>query len=228
LNIQEAANFLNFWINKNTGNWYTISELMEVIDRGQMALYNDYQPQASTSQRIKDALSPFKDTYDFTPSSTLLGIVTVPSNLNYLNLLDLSIRYAISGRSLTKQVPVQIYNEDERSDRLDSQIDPVAVTTPIAEQMGDGVWQLYPVAQYFGTVTFYRRPVKPVFAYTVVSGRVIVYDSANSTQLEWKETQITEILLKGLSSIGINLSQQDLQQWSEIKTQQNYQNVNHL
>jgi hypothetical protein len=227
MNLQECFDFLNFWINKSLGSWYTISELELLVDRGQMALYNDYQPKASTSQRIKDALSPFRDSYSFTPADTVSGIVTVPANRNYLNLLDLSVRYAISARSLTQQVPIVIYNEDERADRLNSQVDPVTVTSPIAEQTGDGQWQLYPESQYFGKVTFYRRPVKPVFGYSVISGRVIVYDPNTSTELEWKETQQTEVLLKALSSIGINLSAGDLQQWSEVKNQQNYQGINH-
>jgi hypothetical protein len=228
LNISEAANFLNFWYNKSTGAWFTIDELMEVIDRGQMALYNDYQPKASTSQRIKDALAPFRETLNFTPADTVGGVLTVPTDRNYLNLLDLSIRYAISGRGITKQVPLAILNEDERADRLNSQIDPVAITSPIAEQIGTASWQLYPESQYFGKVTFYRRPVKPVYGYSVISGRVIVYNPDTSTQLEWQETQITEVLLKALASVGINLSDQEIQQWSQIQNTQNFNGVNHL
>lgn len=228
MNIQDCFTFLNFWINKVLGSYYTVSELELLLDRGQMSLYNDYQPKAATSQRIKDALSPFKDYYNITPSNSLKGIVTIPSDKNYLNLLDFEIRYAISGRSITKYVPLQSYNEDERADRLNSQIDPVSSTDPILEQMGDGTWQIYPELQYFGKVTFYRRPIKPVFGYTVVSGRVIVYNPSTSTQLEWKETQITEVLLKSLESIGINLSAEDVQQFAQLKTMENFQGVNKL
>lgn len=228
MNISEAFDFLNFWINKKLGAWYSIDELTQLVDRGQMAVYNDYQPKASTSQRIKDALSPFKETYDLTPANTLLGVVTVPSDRNYLNLLDFSIRYSISGRGITKYVALENLNEDERADRLNSQIDPVTITSPILEQIGVGSWQLTPEVQYFGKVTFYRRPIKPVFAYTLISGRVVVYDAANSTQLEWSETQHDEILIKALSSVGINLGEQDIQQWAEVKSQQNFSGVNRI
>jgi hypothetical protein len=228
LNLQEQLDFLNFWINKSTGSYYTVSELVSLIDYGQMAVYNDYQPKASTSQRIKDALSPFKDTFDFTPSDTVGGVLTIPSDRNYLNLLDLQIRYAISGRSMTKYVPLSILNEDERADRLNSQIDVVSVTSPVAEQVGDGSWQLFPKMQYFGSISFYRRPAKPVFGYNLISGRVVVYDASASTELEWKETQHTEILIKALQSIGVNLGEGELQQWAEIKSQQNFNNSNHI
>lgn len=228
MNISECFNFLNFWINKSTGAWYTIQELTDLIDNGQMSLYNDYQPKAATSQRIKDALSPFKETYTFTPSDTLLGIVTVPTERNYMNLLALEIRYAISGRSITKYVPIEVTNEDVKAERLNSQIDTVAATSPVAEQIDKASWQLYPKIQYFGEVTFYRRPVRPVFGYSLISERVVVYNSGTSTQLEWHETQHQEVLLKALSSIGINLRDQEIAEWAQIKTSQNFVGQNKL
>jgi hypothetical protein len=227
MNLQEKFDFLNFWINKNTGSWYTISELEALVDRGSMALYNDYQPKASTSQRIKDALAPFKEIYAITPANSVGGIITIDDE-NYLNLLDISIRYAISAVPRTVQVPIMLYNEDERAERLNSQIDPVTVTTPIGEQIGVGSFQLYPESQYFGKATYYRRPTKPVFGYSVISGRVIVYDPNTSTDVEWLETQQDELLIKALSSIGINIGSADIAQWAEVKSQNNYNGVNHL
>jgi hypothetical protein len=227
MNIQECLDFLNFWINKSLGAYYPPDDLIDIIDRGQIALYNDYQPKASTSQRIKDALSPFKETFAITPANSVGGLVTI-SDENYLNLLDISIRYAVSAVPRTVQVPIMLYNEDERAERLNSQINPVTVTSPIGEQVGVGSFQLYPESQYFGKATYYRRPVKPVFAYNVISGRVIVYDEDASTQLEWNETQINEVLLKALESIGINLGSAEIAQWVQVKTQNNYLNQNNL
>ncbi len=227
MNIQECLDFLNFWINKSLGSYYPPDELIDIIDRGQMALYNDYQPKASTSQRIKDALSPFKETFQITPANSVDGIVTIDDE-NYLNLLDISIRYAVSAVPRTVQVPIMLYNEDERAERLNSQIDPVTITSPIGEQVGVGSFQLYPESQYFGKATYYRRPVKPVYAYNVISGRVFVYDADNSVQLEWNETQQNEVLLKALESIGINLGDAAIAQWSAAKTQNNYLNQNNL
>lgn len=228
MTILECHEALQFFIDKYIGGYYSSSELDSLLDRGQMALYGDYLPKASTSQRIKDALSPFKATYEITPANSLLGLVTIPSAQKYLNLLDFEIRYAISGRGMTKYVPLENVNEDERAEKLSSQIDSPTVTSPVLEQMGDGSWQLYPKSQYFGKVTFYRRPAKPVFGYSLISGRVISYDSGTSTQLEWKETQHNEILIKALASIGVNLGAGDITQWAEIKSQQNFNNLNHI
>jgi hypothetical protein len=226
MTLQEAFDFLNFWINKNTGAYYTIPELELITDRGQMSLYEDLQPKYATSQRIKDALSPFRAVYNFTPSNTVSGYIVIPSNSNYLNLLDAQIEFNISDRKV--YAPIDMVNEDERANRLNSQIDPVTSTSPIGEIIAPRYIRLYPTSApgYTGAVTYFRRPVKPVFGYTTISGRVIVYNSLTSTQLEWGENWVNAVLIKALGSIGINLSDQEIQQYSELKSQSNYQSVN--
>lgn len=221
MNISEDFDFLNFWINKFTGSWYTISELTELVDRGQMSLFADLQPKYATSQRVKDALSPFKESLPFT--ALVSGTVTIPDD-DYISLLDIQIYFQISNRTI--YYPVALVNEDVRADKLNSQLDPVTITSPIAEQIATKTFRLYPASQYNGDITYLRRPVKPVFAYTVISGRVIVYDDANSTQLEWNDNWHNSILIKALSSIGINLSDSDVSQYAELKSQSNYQSVN--
>ena len=225
MSLQEQFDFLNFWINKSTGSFFTVSELEQVIDRGQISLYEDLYPKYATSQRIKDALAPFRATYDFTPSSSVSGYIVIPSNSSYLNLLDVQTTFQIS--NTTVYAPVVMVNEDERAMRLNSQIDPVTLTSPIGEIIAPRFIRLYPTSTgYTGTVTYFRRPVKPVFGYSVISGRVIVYNAATSTQLEWSESWVNAVLMKALSSIGINLSSQDIEQYAELKTQSNYQSVN--
>lgn len=224
MNLSEAYDQLNFWINKKTGAWYSPEELDAIVDRGQISLYSDIQPQYATSQHVKDALAPFRRTWSFTSSDTISGVIPVPSNLNYLNLLDIYITYTVSDR--TFYAPVAMVNEDERAIRLNSQIDPVTITSPIGEQLSPGFFRLYPTAGYTGVITFLRRPVKPVFVYTTISERVVVYDNAASTQLEWPENWQNAVLLKALDSAGINLTDQERLQFAEIKTGQNFQGFN--
>lgn len=223
--IEDAINFLNFWISKERGAFYTIPELNALLDKGQIALYNDLKPIYATSHLAKEKLSPFRRTYDFTPSNTISGVISVPSNVNYLDLLDIQITYLISNRTMYWGVP--LVNEDERAQRLNSQVNPVTTTNPIGEQLAPRFFRLYPAGGYTGTVTFLKRPVKPVFGYTVISGRVIVYNPATSTQLEWRESEITEVLIKALKSIGINLSDDQVQNFAQIASQENYKGLNH-
>jgi hypothetical protein len=192
-----------------------------------MAYYYDIQTKYGTSQRTKEVLSPFKDTYDFTAADTANGVLQIPSARNYLDLLDLMVTYTISGRPMT-YMDVQFVNEDERTKRLRSQLDPVTATSPIAEMKTTATFQLWPKTTYTGTATFLRRPAKPEFVYTTVSGRVIVFDEGNSINLEWRETDINAVLLKTLSILGINLSADDVQQFAEVKNQGNFMGVNRL
>jgi len=223
MNISEVCNYLNFWINKKTGAWFTVDELIEAIDRGQMALYSDLKPKYAVSQWVKDALSPFRASYNFT--TLVSGYIIVPDD-DYLDLLDIQTYYQVSNRTLYH--PVTLVNEDERAFRLNSQTNPVTSTNPIGEQTAPKTFRLYPTAAYNGNVTYLKRPIKPVFGYTVISGRVIVYDPNTSTQLQWRESEITSILIKSLLSLGINLSDGEATQFAQLKTSDNYVGVNRI
>src|SRR5215813_9134589 len=113
MNIKDAFDFLNFWINKYLGSYYTIPELELVADRGQMAYYSDIKPRYATSQLVKEILSPFRNTYDFNPTKTISGVISIPSDSNYLDLLDVQITYQISNRTIYYSVPM--VNEDVKS-----------------------------------------------------------------------------------------------------------------
>lgn len=228
MNIQEAHAFLNFFINKFTGAWYTPEELDTIIHRGQMSLYSDLQPRYGTSQRIKDSLSPFRTVYTFGYPDTLNGLITVPTNLDFTDLLDVEITYDISGRGITKHIPVGMANEDVRANRLNSQIDAVTTTSPVGEVIGLGKFLLYPSVQYRGKVTFLRKPTAPFFSYTIVSGRVVVYDPTTSVQLQWKESDHNAIMIKALESVGINLSDEAIMQFAQSKSEENFNGQNRI
>lgn len=223
MNIGEDIDFLNFHINKVLGAYYPPADLIALIDREQLALYSDLKPKYATSQLIKDTLAPFRQVYNFT--TLISGYVIVPDT-TFLDLLDIQIYFTISNRVV--YAPVKLINEDERANRLNSQIDPVTITSPIGEQTAPRTFRLYPVGVYNGNVTYLRRPVAPVYGYNTISGRVIVYNSATSTDLEWRTTEHDLILIKVLRSIGINIGSQELQQWAEKQTGTNYLNQNRI
>ncbi|MES2287388.1 MAG: hypothetical protein V4547_16970 [Bacteroidota bacterium] len=223
MNLEDIFALLNFYINKFTGGWYTVSELEGILDAGQMGVYSDYKPKYATSQLAKEILIPFKQTYNFT--SLVSGYIIVPDS-NYLDLLDIQIYFQISDRRI--YYPIKLLNEDERADRLNSQIDPVTVTSPIGEQTAEKTFRLYPASAYNGNVTYLTRPVKPVFGYNVISGRVIVYNPNTSTQLQWRQSELSLVIIKSLSGIGINIGSEAIQGWAQVKSDANYQNINRL
>lgn len=226
MDLQQAFFLLNFWINKYTGSWYTIDELTKLIDSAQISYYTDIKPKYATSQLVKDTLAIFRAAYNFTPTNTISGYIVVPSDSNYLDLLDIQITYQISNRTVYS--PVKMINEDERAIRLNSQVDPVTITSPVGEQTAPRYFRLYPISGYTGTVTYFRRPIAPVFAYNVISGRVIVYNQAASTQLEWRVTEVVPLLLKALRSVAPNLTDNDIAEFANMATQGNFVGTNRL
>lgn len=219
MDLNEAYTLLNFYINKSQGGWYPPEELTRIVDRAQRTLYNTYYTKYATSQRLDDALAPFKVDFQFTLVSTPGGLISTPDN--YLDLLG--IYTIVTGSdNITRKRPVEIVNEEELVYRLNSQVVPVTVDDPIGIVKATWDVQLYPAQAQAGIMMYLREPVAPFYAYSVVSGRVIVYNQGASTQLEWSDKDIETIILIALNGLGINLGEADIMQWSEIKTQQNF------
>lgn len=215
MDLNDAYTFLNFYIDKAMGSWYSPEELDMIVEMGQQTLFNQYYVQFATSQRLDDALAPFKVDQEF--STMVDGIITKPAN--YLDLL--SIYTLVQGAdSVTRPRAVEVVSEKELAIRLNSQVCPVSVNDPIALIQSDQL-QLYPAMVHAGHMLYLRRPAAPNYVYTLVSGRVIVYNQMASTQLEWSNKDVNAILIIALNSIGINMNEADILNWSETKSQQN-------
>jgi hypothetical protein len=220
MDLQVVHNLVNFLLNKAQGAWYSPEDIDDLIlDPGQISLYNDYYSRYATTQRLDDALAPFKAApFVFTNGTTPDGLVNTPAD--YFDLLDI-YTLVTSVTNVTTRKPCPAVEEDEVTYRMNSQIDPNSTSNPFCRITTNWDIQLYPNVPQTGVMTYLRRPVKPFFSYTLLSGRLIVYNAGLSTQLEWGDTQILSVVIKGLGLIGINIGEQDIMQWSEMKDQQN-------
>ena len=215
MDLNDAYNFLQFWINKYLGAWYTPGEIDKLVDKGQLSYYKKCFKKYGTGQRLNDALAPFKKKVSFTTDTN--GILTTPDD--YMDLIDIicSINNGL--------VTCPVINDDEVTNRTNSQLIPVSLTSPFAEEITDWNYQLTPKVQQTGTLSYFSRPVAPQYSYTVVSGRVIVYNAGLSEQLAWGDDEVEEVLLETLSSLGINLLSQEITQWQQIKSEQNMMGI---
>lgn len=211
--------FLQFIINKEQGAFFPYSELDMVVDRAQMSLYNSYYDKFGASQRLNDALSPFKREFVFTNASSPTGLILLPDE--YQNLLSVHTVVQDARTGQPRNRPVPILNEDEKVARDNSQIYPPSLWDPYAMIAENWDIQLYPKVPMAGTVFYLTRPPAPFYAYNIVSGRVPVYDPTDSVQLMWAEKDTTSILIMALSFLGINISEQDILAYAEQKSQQN-------
>jgi hypothetical protein len=228
MDIKVIHDTILYYLNKDQTGYVTHSEIDQVLDKAQLALFNQYhtnpklpsQAQAALygeSQRIDDALSTFKSKYTFVNGTSPSGIVTLPSD--YMHLLSLYTTVFNSQLGRNVYSGVQVLSEEELIDRLESQVIPVSLEDPIAIMNSQNRIQLFPEQGQTGGVYYLRRPVAPVFAHTQ-SGRTVTYNQAGSTQLEWRDFDVNNIISIALSYYGLNLSAAEVIQFAEVKQQQ--------
>lgn len=209
-NINDVYNFLNFIVRKERGVFITIPEAMQNLDSAQLEAVEDWFSGYGTTQTLHDAIRKLRSQVQFT-SATYTGDVTFPSD--YLHLIGNP--YTVTGSTVNA---VRFVNEDELPFALTSQLRPVSSTKPIAKDTATG-FQLFPQNAQVGFYNYLRRPATPVLGYTQ-SGRTITYNPVTSTQLEFTDVYINNIIARALKFYGINMAEQDIAQFAQIQTQE--------
>lgn len=233
MTIKDTHDIILFYLDKEQNGYLSHEEIDSTLDRAQMVLFNQYfnnpripaaaQPQVySENQRIHDSLAPFKDKFTFTGGGSPVGItsggvISLPANFMHLLSLYTTVYSAGLGRNVYSSV--QILNEEELIERLESQVIPVSADDPIGIMNKENKIQLFPESAQTGGLYFLRKPAKPNFVYTQ-SGRVITHNAGTSQDLEWKDSDVNNIIVIALQYLGINLGAQDVIQFAEAKSQQ--------
>lgn len=209
MSINDVYNILVYIVRKERGVFLKIESAMQVLDNAQLEAVEDWFAPYGSTQIIHDALRQLRTQVQFTSASD--GQVTFASD--YLHLIGSP--YTITGSTVNA---VRFVNEDELPLALTSQLRAVSTSKPIAKDTSTG-FQLYPQSQQTGFYNYLRRPATPVLAYTQV-GRVITYNSAGSTQLEFTDAYINNIIARALKYLGINMAEQDISQFAQVQTQE--------
>jgi hypothetical protein len=217
MTIQDIHNWIDFLTNKAQGVYFSHEEKDMALDRGQMQYFNEQYAYYALAQKIQESLSPFKTKYSFLTSDTQNGLITAPSD--YLYLTGGKIVYMEGSR--TRYKALKVLSDDELAYRLNSQLRPVTITSPVAVMAGKvsgiSLIQLYPKQTFAGEIDYLRRPAVPKYAYTQ-SGRAFAYDPTNSVQLEWGESELNELIMRALSFLGISIDDQLVTQYAEAKS----------
>jgi hypothetical protein len=208
-NINDVYNFLVFIVRKERGVFITIPEAMQTIDNAQLEATEDWFSQYGVTQIIHDAIRKLRSQVQFTSASD--GQVTFGSD--YLHMIGNP--YTVTGSTINA---VRFVNEDELPFALTSQLRPVSTAKPIAKDTAVG-FQIYPQSTQTGFYNYLRRPATPVLGYTQ-AGRTITYNPNTSTQLEFTDVYINNIIARALKFWGINMAEQDIQQFAQLQTQE--------
>lgn len=208
-NLNEIYNFMVFIVRKERGVFVTISEFESTLDNAQIEATSGWFELYGITQKIHDAIRKLRSQVQFTSASD--GQVNFASD--YLHMIGGA--YTVIGSTINT---IRFVNENEVSLSLKSQLRPVSTSSPIAKDTATG-FQIYPQVAQTGFYNYLRRPAKPVFGYTT-SGRTITYDSATSTQLEFTDVYINNIISIALKFWGINMAEQDIQAFAQNQTQE--------
>ena len=208
-NINDVYNQMIFIVRKERGVFVTIPEAMQTLDNAQLEAVEEWFSTYGTTQIIHDAIRKLRVQKSFTSDST--GLVTFDSD--YLHLIGGA--YTVSGSTINN---VRFLNEDELALALKSQLRLVSDSNPIAIDASVG-FKLYPAAIQSGFYNYLRRPATPVLGFTH-SGRTSTYNSGTSTQLEFTDVYINNIISRALKFWGINMAEQDIQQFAQLQTQE--------
>ena len=208
-NINDIYNQMLFIVRKERGDFVTVNEAMQTLDNAQLEATEEWFSTYGATQIIHDAIRKLRVQKSFTSDST--GLVTFDAD--YLHLIGGA--YTVSGSTINN---VRFLNEDELALALKSQLRVVSTSNPIAIDASVG-FRLYPASTQSGFYNYLRRPATPVLGYTQ-SGRTITYDPNTSTQLEFTDVYINNIISRALKFWGINMAEQDIQQFAQIQTQE--------
>lgn len=203
-NINDLYNFCLFICRKERGIFIQPNVFASNLDNGQLDAFNDYFGEYGVNQQIHDALDTFRVYQPFT--TALDGSVAYPSN--YVHLL--AGVFTVFGSTVNK---VRFVQTDEWPDAITGQLRPVSLSSPIALDTNLG-FQLWPQSQQTGGYNYMRRPNTPVYGFTQV-GRAITYNPATSTQLEWIDVYINNIIAKTLKYFGIYMNEDKVSAFAE-------------
>jgi len=227
MTIKETHDTILFVIKKTRNEFVSHEDIDRALDIAQMSLfaelignYRRYPEQAMVnSGRLLSDLNPFRERQQFLPgdyNSTTDpfalddGILVLPVDFLYFDG-DGAYSVVMDG-SNARNRPIEILPYDEFAERSDSSLSPPTVTDPIGVFDGKGgtvnsvdigekmKLRLLPDA-ISGFIVYFRRPLLPVYAYTVVD-RVETYDSAASVHLEWNDNCAHVIIKKALQTLG--------------------------
>lgn len=157
------------------------------------------------SEKVENDLRPFLTTVNAVVIDAG-GQYTLPTN--YVH--SVAVYITTTGQA------VDMVNPTALPQRLSSTLLPINVEYPICVLLPT-VIQFYPITGLDGLVSlrYLRKPTKPIWAYTVSSGRP-VYDVGNSVQIEFADINHNDLLVRTLAQLSVHIEDVPLRDYSMI------------
>jgi hypothetical protein len=207
LTIAETHDRLDFLLNKEISGYITPENKDIALDLAQIQEFSMLLPAPRTLQFSSD-LNPFHKWITFTSSAYnpstarygtgTSGILILPDDYEYLQ-----VAYTDDYNE------IDVLIDTELPSRLISSLIAPSATYPVCIESGEGAsgdtlnsqdiegkkkLQFYPNnVGHDGILWYFRRPVKPVFAYTA-SANTITQEEEDSVDMEWNDIAMGRII----------------------------------
>lgn len=227
MNIDDIREFILLLANKEQTSWMTPAEIDAYLHRASIDEFNKWAPLYGKDETATKACDPFKTKFIINGTTAPGGLISLPGYdaandddpAVFMHLLggtivsyDNTINPVTGQPYGSKYWPMEFVGDDELPDRLNSQLKPVTVATPVAQTVGQGMIQLWPQQANGGWLMYLAVPIAPV-AYYSQTGRVLTYQPGQSTQLQWNEAFISSIIARACKYLGINMDYDRLVQY---------------
>lgn len=199
--IKSIYDWVALATDKGLTSYWPDDQIMNVIDSVQMALYRPLIEQFAKTKQIRNELLPFQKRTTIVIASK---VGSMPADFEHeidlwstVNSVDYKIR---------------IFESGTFRNRLTDPVDVPSTTNLIANIYNDGSGKKIEISNQITpiTINYFKRPTKPVYATTIVTGTQ-VYDDAGSTDVDWSPLVWDIISERSLAALGLGIRDQQVQ-----------------
>lgn len=206
MNINEIYKLVSYMVDKYQGSYLAPDDFNMAINAAQKQYLNFLT--GETAEYNQGARRP---------SGGFSNDVTTGGSLsNFLKEGTLAITAQLAGqpvdfykisamRTIDDDYAIKRLGADKVYAYINNPIDAPTATDPIYTEIGSS-FKFWPSSVASAKIIYFKKPVDVKWAYT----GDLVYDAANSVQLEWPENDHMDIVYRTLGIIGINLKDGDL------------------
>lgn len=222
MSVDEVYRLINYIIRKNQNGTIQPSDFNNIINVAQTSYMNNLlgefqkyipgRPMAPATfgqnEDIRQRLTPFITTPVTLTINGSTGVAPYP--VDYI--AQDAMYYGAYNRR------VKYIQQDRLDSHLNSVINPIA-NSPVYLQVQEGL-QFYPNNLGTAKFSYIRQPATITWGSTTdIYGRAI-YNAATSTDPQWYDLDMLDIVVRALSMVGVNLQLGAVQQYAQIvKTQ---------
>ena len=145
------------------------------------------------------------------------GLLPYPSDYAHRDQIVYNQTVTIDGVANIIPRQVEILTETQSAARRSNYTKGPTTTYPIGVMRSAGI-QIYPITVTVVDFFYWRFPIDPVFSYNQYAG-YITYNAKASVEFEWPPDECNSLVAMMLGYMGINMRENDILQYSEMKKQ---------